>query len=356
MANPEHLAILKQGAGVWNEWRTRNPQVQPDLSGTELWHFGYVSGSEHINFQGINFQRSNLENTSIEGADLRGANLSSANLRYADLSPLPGGTPFPYGDRLDLDMKLTANLCEANLIRADFSGANLLEATFGETIFGGTDLSNAELSFSEHGRPSFLDFQTLAKSWRLPLHFLRGCGLPDNYIEYLPSLLNYPLQFYSCFISYSTKDQEFADRLHTDLQDKGVRCWFATHDIRAGKKLHDQIDEAIRVYDRLLLILSDHSMDSEWVKTEIAQTRQKELNERRQVLFPISLVPFAKIREWKCFDADTGKDSAREIREYFIPDFSNWKDHDSYQMAFQRLVRDLKAEEKRSLPAAKHQP
>jgi hypothetical protein len=52
--------------------------------------------------------------------------------------------------------------------------------------------------------------------------------------------------------------------------------------------------------------------------------------------------------EWKAFDADSGKDSAREIREYFIPDFSNWKDHDSYQQAFQRLLRDLKAEGERT--------
>jgi hypothetical protein len=37
-----------------------------------------------------------------------------------------------------------------------------------------------------------------------------------------------------------------------------------------------------------------------------------------------------------CFDV-------REIREYFIPDFSNWKNHDSYQEAFQRLLSDLKA-------------
>src|SRR5204863_2348849 len=108
----------------------------------------------------------------------------------------------------------------------------------------------------------------------------------------------------------------------------------------AGKKLHEQIDEAIRIYDRLLLILSEHGMNSEWVKTETAHARQKELNERRQVLFPISLVPFPKIREWKCFDADTGKDSAREVREYFIPDFSNWKEDDSYQQALERLVRD----------------
>jgi len=45
-------------------------------------------------------------------------------------------------------------------------------------------------------------------------------------------------------------------------------------------------------------------------------------------------------------DAKTGRDSAREVREYFIPDFSNWKDHNSSQEAFERLVRDLKAEEK----------
>jgi hypothetical protein len=56
------------------------------------------------------------------------------------------------------------------------------------------------------------------------------------------------------------------------------------------------------------------------------------------------LVSFEAVRDWECFDADTGKDSAREIREYFIPDFSNWKNYDAYQVAFQRLLRDLKAD------------
>jgi hypothetical protein len=95
-------------------------------------------------------------------------------------------------------------------------------------------------------------------------------------------------------------------------------------------------------------------MASEWVKTEIALALQKQRNAGRKVLFPISLVSFEKIRPWKCFDADIGKDSAREIREYYIPDFSNWKDHDSYQAAFQRLVRDLKAEQPG--PAEGHKP
>ena len=123
---------------------------------------------------------------------------------------------------------------------------------------------------------------------------------------------------------------------------RGVRCWFAPHDIHAGRTIHEQIDEAIRVYDKLLLILSEASMKSEWVSTEISKARKRERQEKRRMLFPISLAPFATIRDWECFDADAGKDSARELREYFIPDFSNWQD-DSYARAFARLVRDLKA-------------
>jgi hypothetical protein len=56
------------------------------------------------------------------------------------------------------------------------------------------------------------------------------------------------------------------------------------------------------------------------------------------------------LRDWECFDSDTGKDSAREIREFYVPDFSNWKDHDSYQKEVDRLLRDLKAEENQKVP------
>ena len=56
-------------------------------------------------------------------------------------------------------------------------------------------------------------------------------------------------------------------------------------------------------------------MASEWVKTEIANARQKEIDTSKRVLFPIRLVDFDTIKRWKAFDADTGKDSARELRE-----------------------------------------
>jgi len=136
-----------------------------------------------------------------------------------------------------------------------------------------------------------------------------------------------------------------ADTADDRMVQEKLRVWFAPEDIQGGKKLHEQIDEAIRVYDKLLLVLSPKSMKSEWVKTEIRKARKAELKEKRRKLFPIRLVGFKAIQDWKCFDADSGKDLGVEIREYFIPDFSKWKDQDSFGEAFARLLNDLKAEE-----------
>jgi len=56
------------------------------------------------------------------------------------------------------------------------------------------------------------------------------------------------------------------ERLHEDLQNKNVRCWFAQHDVQGGKKRHEQIDEAAQVLEKVLPILSEHGMSSDWKK------------------------------------------------------------------------------------------
>jgi hypothetical protein len=61
------------------------------------------------------------------------------------------------------------------------------------------------------------------------------------------------------------------------------------------------------------------------------------------VLIPIRLISFEAIKKWESFDADTGRDYAKEVREYFIPDFSNWRDRGAYEKALQRLLDDLNA-------------
>ena len=78
--------------------------------------------------------------------------------------------------------------------------------------------------------------------------------------------------------------------------------------------------------------------------TEIIKARKRELHEKRRCLFPIAVVPYTQIAAWSLFYADEGIDLAQEIREYFIPDFSNWKDHDAFEAGFARLLADLKAE------------
>ena len=402
MANPEHLAILKQGVEKWNRWRKEDPSrpgngyAYPDLreadlrgadvskadfDGTDLCganlkganlseanlHGADLSEANlcEVDLRYASLNKANLSATNLSEANLRGVDLFSANLRRADLSranlgrsllvdaELNGanlhGASFIWADLREADLrgvhlKLTdfsrANLSGANLSDADFS-----MATLGATILGDVDLSKAKgLDAVNHISPSSIGIDTIYKSrGKIPEVFLRGCGVPEEFIAYIGSMVGRPIEFYSCFISYSTHDQEFAERIHADLQDKGVRCWFAPHDIHGGQKIHEQIDEAIRLHDRLLLILSEHSMSSEWVKTELAKARRREVKEGKRVLFPVRLAPFEALRDWECFDSDTGKDSAREVREYFIPDFSNWKDHDSYQAGLVRLVGDLKA-------------
>jgi TIR domain len=143
------------------------------------------------------------------------------------------------------------------------------------------------------------------------------------------------IQFYTCFISYSSKDQAFVERLHADLQDKGVRCWFAPHDLPIGAKTRPTIDEAIREHEKLLLVLSKHSVKSAWVEHEIERALAKELGTRRAVLFPIQI-----------YDAIMTATStwAQEIREdRNIGDMRRWRDHASYQKALQRLLHDLRA-------------
>jgi uncharacterized protein YjbI with pentapeptide repeats len=358
MANEEQLAMLKRSVEEWNRWRDVNPNMKIELFRADL--------------RGASLERADLRIVNLEEADLREANLEEADLRdaYLDETNLSGANIW-YADLSGVDL-VGADLKEAYLYLADLKRAKVVGTKFAGVRLNGTHLSDLNLSQAvglkevEHQGPSYISTDTLQRSrGKIPEKFLKGCGLSDWEIEsaklYRDGLsakevddilyrvhdlrVHQAIHYYSVFISYSMKNQSFAQKLYADLQNNGVRCWFASEDMKGGQKLHEQIDVAIRKKERLLLVLSESSMNSEWVKTEIAKARKKELAEKRRVLFPIGLVPFEKIKEWECFDADVGKDSAKEIREYFIPDFSQWEEEASYKLAFDRLLKDLRAKE-----------
>jgi hypothetical protein len=220
-------------------------------------------------------------------------------------------------------------LNHADLTNADFTGA-----TLGFTVFADVDLSNVKgLNTCIHFRPSTLDFMSLKISAALPLVFQRGVGLPDALINYLPSLLSQAIHHYSCFISYSTENKDFADRLHADLQNKGVRCWFAPHDMPVGGKILDEIDAAIRSRDKVLVILSEDSIKSGWVGDEVTKAFEEERKREQTVLFPIRLDDAVM---------ETNEAWASKLRrDRNIGDFTRWKEHDEYQKSFAGVLRNL---------------
>lgn len=314
MANREQVALLKKkGVDQWNQWRRQHPEIQqPNLSYARL-------SSTHLN--GADLHYANLSNANLSGADLYEADLSDADLDSADLQ----------GANLS-----NANLSSANLGNANLSRSILNRAILYHTVFAQIDLRETKglIELAHHG-PSRIELHSI----QLPqdgsaLHFLRGAGVSDAWITLYQAEMMFPVQYHSLFISYSSKDEMLARRLHADLQDRGVRCWFAPEDLKIGTKFRQRINEAIHLQDKLLLLLSEYSIASTWVENEVEAALEREDREQREVLFPIRLddVVMHTEKAW----------AATLRRTRHIGNFINWTELQAYQSAFDRLLQDLK--------------
>lgn len=336
MANEEHLAVLGQGVDAWNQWRKENRTLVPDLSDAIL-TYADLSGADlsHAKLSGAGLLDADLAMTLLISAILISADLSHADLGHAALF----GTSLVDADLSHADLS-HADLTYANLSYANLSGAILSHAELYETVFGNVNLSEVKgLETINHEGPSIIGIDTIYRSkGNIPYKFLLDAGIPKDDIVYLLRLAGKAIDFYSCFISYSSQDQDFAERLHADLQAKGVRCWFASHDMKPGEVIITAIDKAIRGYDKLLLILSKDSVASKWMRHEVEKALTEEMRIEREgnVLFPIRLDNTVMTTEF------TWANSLRQSRH--IGDFTQWKDHDTYQKAFDKLLHDLKME------------
>jgi uncharacterized protein YjbI with pentapeptide repeats len=389
MANPEHVAILTRGVDEWIQWRYSHKEV-PDFSGAD---FHGIDLSE-AKLEGANFGGANLTGTRFRNADLANTDFSNAQLQNADLSDAyMADAVFDGASLVEADLRHAnverctfdyADLTHASLRRALLSfsnmrGATLYGADLGETMLGGTTFDNtfldgANLELAEfgstkflfcnlsqvrgldtgmHWNPSSLGIECLYLSdGKISEIFLRGCGVPETFITQMRSLVNAEggIQYYSCFLCHSTKDNEFTERLYGKMRAARLRVYYAPEDMPGGKKLHEEIETQIRMHDKLLIVLSEHSLESEWVKTELRRAFKEEraserAGKKKRKLFPVRLTDMERIKAWSCFDADSGKNLGVELREYFIRDFSRWKEHDQFEASFARLLKDLKADE-----------
>jgi hypothetical protein len=131
VANPEHLAKIKEGREAWNQWRYGNPILQPDLSGADLKE-AKLSGA-HLN--GTDLEEAILVGAKLYKAELVGAKLAKARLMGADLT----------GADLDTADLRGANLTGAILIRALLINTNLQEAILKDCWVFGISAWNVDL-------------------------------------------------------------------------------------------------------------------------------------------------------------------------------------------------------------------
>lgn len=398
MAREEHVAILKQGVDVWNQWRAENPELQPDLSRVNFWSL--EPGDPYLmealwnvwfpdpmaySLKNVNFDSTNLRGVCLSSADLRGARLNHADLSFADLrhatvdqAHLTNATLKAV--KLNRLQASQADLSSADLENSDLSeaylnGANLTKAhlkgvNFTGATLHGADLTQAILQWSllvdvdlcnikgletvRHYGPSSIGMDTIHRSeGRIPEVFLRGCGLSALEIEYakladpglgaeqmaaitdrIRQFHNGGRQAYTCYMRFDSKDEELARVLYNDLQRHGIRCWFVPEHPKFGDPLRPGIDRQIRLRTKLLVILSENSVKNEWVGDEVESSLQEEMRSNRLILVPVRLddVVMNTQEGWVT--------NVRRSRH--IEDFTNWKNKNHYQQAFQQLLRKLK--------------
>jgi uncharacterized protein YjbI with pentapeptide repeats len=177
MAHQQHLklineAIQKHDMTIWNRWREENPDIRPDLSGTDLRRANLKKAA----LQGVIFKDANLRGTDLSQADLHGSDLHKAILIRAHFSAADLTEASFSGADLS-----EANLSEANLKEANFSEAHLLGA-----LLLGADLDKAKLE--DNVKDLSASQIKKARNWQSAYYakgILEDLGLPPDHNEKL---------------------------------------------------------------------------------------------------------------------------------------------------------------------------
>jgi uncharacterized protein YjbI with pentapeptide repeats len=366
------LTLLSDGAQHWNAWRVQHPRHKINFGKARL------DGSRfsHLNLSNADFTGASLRGCVFESTNLRGARFSRADLTEAMfIHGVADDAIFDHGVFLWHTMFQSITFGRTRFVGADLrnakftdvglwdtlfrectlGGAEFANAAFGETAFRALDLASATgLDTAEHYAPSSIDVDTLRMSrGLLPTAFLKGCGLND-FETYIAKIWNpdltqqqltdalyevdrlrgiQPIQKQSVFISYSHADSGFVDVLQQALDRRGIRSWRDVHDLRSGR-IERQLERAIRLNPIVVVVLSSHSVASDWVEWEVGQARALERETNRDVLCPIALDDSWNTASWS-------GPLRQQITKYHILDFQDWQSNSQFMSAVLRLVDGL---------------
>jgi uncharacterized protein YjbI with pentapeptide repeats len=167
-----------------------------------------------VDLSGTDLTRADLRRAALPGTKLVGARLDNANCRGARFGWLMdlNGAEYPvdmsHSSLSETNLRETVLddtiMTESLLFNTDLTGAKLDYPDFTRcrctgSIFGDLDLSSARgLETIEHLGPSVIDVHTLFKSHgKIPEAFLRGCGVPQDFITFAFPPAKFAVEFQS---------------------------------------------------------------------------------------------------------------------------------------------------------------
>jgi len=293
--------------------------------------------------QEIMFDEAHLIATRLRGAGLVEASFRSAKLFRADLrgSDL---TQAQCADAEWTDARLgSARLHEVDFVRcrmfgadcrgAEFLRANLRQTKFDEAWLGHTRIRECDLSSTfglenvKHFGPTSLDAETMARSGKLPTAFLYGAGVPASQTKD-PSPQEASPRVPICFVAFTGRDAELANRLRLDLMANGVRTWLQPEEVR-----WDGIELDRSPCDRLIVICSRAALQSRALVREIEGALAREERERADVLVPVRVDDYV-VDEWE-------HEQKPAVLAKTVGDFRSWKNQELYRSALDWLLHAL---------------
>jgi hypothetical protein len=137
------------------------------------------------------------------------------------------------------------------------------------------------------------------------------------------------------FISYSHRNEAFVGVLVKKFRDIGVKYWIDTEHATAGR-LDRVIEYAMKLHPTVLLVLSEHSVESEWIEFEVNAAVKLTHDHTRDCLCPVALDG-----TWLNSKSMSGQ-LLTQIRKFSVLDFSKWQDETEFTTQFDKLFEGLR--------------
>jgi hypothetical protein len=171
-----------------------------------------------------------------------------------------------------------------------------------------------------------------------PRRIVTGMDIIYDAIDRLGAITKKP----RVFVSYASADKSFVERLASALESLAVRLWIDYREIRVGDSIVDEISKGLRETDALVVVLSESSVISRWVREEInaafiAMVEGKGVRLCPALIQSCDVPVMLRVRKYADFTKGFSN-GIRELIEGILPDQRTWEELEAIAREFKSTV------------------